>query len=187
MYISNLFKYFKRVLKHKYYVGKFCFISGLYWQGITHDLSKFSSEEFISSAKYWGNKSPIEIEKRKLGYSYAWLHHKGRNKHHYEYWQDNFDNGRTPIKMPVKYVKEMICDWFGAQIAYNGTFSYEKQFNWYLENKYKKCAMHEDTQELVYCILNTMKEEKSFDILKNKQRLDKYLQFYNKNHNYNFK
>lgn len=55
------------------------------------------------------------------------MHHKGRNKHHYEYWQDNFDNGGNPIEMPMKYKKEMLCDYLGAGRAYHGkSFDFAK-------------------------------------------------------------
>ena len=55
-------------------------------------------------AKYYqGNRSPNEIERREKGYSAAWLHHKGRNKHHLEYWIDyspEGDHALAGMKMP---------------------------------------------------------------------------------------
>ena len=55
------FKHFKTVMRHKYEVFKQCAACGLIWQGITHDLSKFSRVEFIPSAKYFqGTKNPLE-------------------------------------------------------------------------------------------------------------------------------
>ena len=68
---------------HKYLVMKECFEVGLYKQGLLHDMSKYSPTEFIESSKYYtGKHSPISEAKRENGYSKAWLHHKGRNKHH---------------------------------------------------------------------------------------------------------
>ena len=82
----------------------------MYWRGLTHDLSKFSPTEFFESVKYYnGSRSPIELCKEKNSYSKAWLHHKGRNDHHYEYWQGDFDSGINHIKMPYKSFCEMIC------------------------------------------------------------------------------
>ena len=59
-----ILKHLKTVLIHKWYVFKECVSCGIIWQGIIHDLSKFSFTEFISSAKYFqGNRSPINAEK----------------------------------------------------------------------------------------------------------------------------
>ena len=110
--MSKYFKHLKTVLKHKAIVFKLMFKCGYGWQGFCHDLSKFGITEFISSAKHFqGNKSPIEKEKEEIGYSKAWLHHKGHNKHHWEYWTDFDNNGNIIVnKIPYKYVVEMVCD-----------------------------------------------------------------------------
>lgn len=86
--LKNAVKHLKTIVTHKYYVGKYCFKAGLYVQGILHDLSKFSPTEFWESVQYFqGTRSPIDACKEENGYSNAWLHHKGHNKHHYEFWQ----------------------------------------------------------------------------------------------------
>lgn len=113
-------RHFNTITKHKWEVMKACFKCGLYWQGIVHDLSKYSFAEFFSSAKYFqGNSSPIDAEKSEKGYSYAWLHHRGRNPHHWEYWIDNLSQGGKAVVIPYKYCMEMICDWIGAGKVYN--------------------------------------------------------------------
>ena len=90
----KIWKHLIRILRHKFWVAKYCFKLGLYWRGITHDMSKFSPVEFLESVKYYnGNSSPIVECKRINGYSKAWMHHKGRNDHHYEYWIDKLDEG----------------------------------------------------------------------------------------------
>ena len=95
-------------------VARHCFKVGMYWQGLTHDLSKYSPSEFWQGVKYYqGYRSPNNAEREDKGYSAAWLHHKGRNKHHYEYWIDYSTGpvkGMTGMKMPLKYVNEMIMD-----------------------------------------------------------------------------
>ena len=64
---------------------KECFKIGLYKQGLTHDLSKYSPTEFLVGYKYYqGNRSPNNAEREETGVSKAWLHHKGRNRHHFE-------------------------------------------------------------------------------------------------------
>jgi hypothetical protein len=155
--MNKYIKHFKVITKHKWEVMKACFHAKLYWQGITHDLSKYSLIEFFSSAKYFqGNKSPIDAEKELTGYSIAWQHHKGRNPHHWEYWIDNLYKGGTPIKMPEKYLKEMICDWIGAGKVYN------KNNNWtqkeplnFLNKKIanKEIVLHPETQNKLIEIL----------------------------------
>lgn len=113
-------KHLKVVLLHKWYVGTECFRCGLYWQGIVHDLSKFSPTEFVESAKYFqGDSSPTIASHEANGYSKAWLHHKGRNKNHWEYWTDFYDGEAKPIEIPMRYIAEMACDMVGAGKAYN--------------------------------------------------------------------
>ena len=82
-------RHFKTITTHRILVMQGCFKMGLYWQGLTHDLSKYSPTEFMTGVRYYqGNKSPNAAEREEKGYSEAWLHHKGRNRHHYEYWTD---------------------------------------------------------------------------------------------------
>ena len=100
-----------------------CFRVGLYWRGLVHDLSKYSPSEFITGAKYYqGTRSPNSRERELVGYSTAWMHHKGRNKHHYEYWTDLDLKTRTykPVEMPRKYFIEMVMDRIAACKTYHG-------------------------------------------------------------------
>lgn len=118
-------KHFKTITYHKYLVMQGCFKVGLYKQGLLHDLSKYSPSEFIVGAKYYqGNRSPNNAEREDIGYSSAWLHHKGRNKHHYEYWIDysskNIPGGMLPAPMPDRYIVEMFMDRIAACKVYHG-------------------------------------------------------------------
>ena len=77
------------VTRHRRLVRSYCLKLGLVWQGLTHDLSKFSPVEFWRGCKYYqGWRSPNDQERLENGVSLAWLHHKGRNRHHFEYWID---------------------------------------------------------------------------------------------------
>ena len=119
----KLINHLKTINKHKYYVTMLCFKCGLYKQGLLHDLSKYSPTELKTGAKYWvGTRSPNSIERETIGYSSAWLHHKGRNRHHYEYWIDysiNPTGGKlVGMKMPKKYVAEMVIDRISASKNY---------------------------------------------------------------------
>ncbi len=154
--VSNIIKHFKTICKHKYYVGKYCFMAGIPWRGIKHDMSKFSPTEFFESVKYYqGTRSPIDACKEANGYSKAWQHHKGRNTHHYEYWQDNFDNGGTPLKMPFKDAVELVCDYLGAGRAYHGdeNFTYADEYEWWQNKKAKPLAMHPHTKTFIEKVL----------------------------------
>ena len=121
--MNNFTKFFKHlalVNRHKWYVFKAACEGGIPVRGFFHDMSKFSPAEFFSSVKYYtGDKSPIDNEKEAKGYSYAWLHHRGRNPHHWEYWIDNLSSGGEALLIPNKFIKEMICDWIGSGKAYN--------------------------------------------------------------------
>ncbi len=119
MYISNFFKHLHRVNKHKWLVFKLCLKAGVPFRGLMHDLSKYSPSEFFESVKYFNERSPISKSKKINGYSKAWLHHKGRNKHHFEYWYD-FNTELKTALIPYKYTVEMICDTLAASMVYNG-------------------------------------------------------------------
>ena len=79
----KVFAHFCTITKHKKLVLKECFRVGLYKQGLLHDMSKYSWTEFRVGCRYYqGTRSPNNAEREEKGYSSAWLHHKGRNKHH---------------------------------------------------------------------------------------------------------
>lgn len=119
--IKNIFLHLNTVNKHRWMVFKLAYKAGIPWRGFVHDLSKYSPTEFWNSVKYYqgGKRSPILIQRNEEGYSDVWLHHKGRNKHHPEYWFDNDAKDKTPV-MPYKYTVEMICDKLSASITYQG-------------------------------------------------------------------
>lgn len=118
--MSNPIKHLKTITKHRHEVFKLCVKCGIPWQGLIHDLSKYSPSEFLPSIHYWtGKMSPIDVEIDKKGYSEAWLHHKGRNKHHYKYWLDPV-HCKAPVNMPKKYLVEMFCDRVAASKVYKG-------------------------------------------------------------------
>lgn len=170
--MNKFFGHLKTVIKHKRWVGHYCFMCGLYWQGITHDLSKFSITEFGESVKYYtGTRSPIDVCKEQTGYSEAWQHHKGRNKHHYEYWTDNYDKGTTNIKMPWKYALEMVCDYLGAGRAYKGKdFSMKYEYDWW-QTKREIAFLHKDTKWIIDILFDKMKRNGIEKVLKDKALL----------------
>lgn len=139
-YMKNIRAHFITVTEHRKLVREGCFRVGLYYQGLTHDLSKFSPGEFLVGVKYYqGFRSPNNAEREKRGYSSAWLHHKGCNKHHYEYWLDYSSTvlkGFVPARMPNRYIAEMYMDRVAASKTYNKE-KYENDFplNYFLKGK----------------------------------------------------
>jgi len=118
--LRGFFGHLHTVNKHRFLVFKLCCRVGIPFQGLVHDLSKYSPEEFFEGVRYYqGTYSPIRNCKNVNGYSRAWLHHKGRNKHHYEYWYDYSLSNPTPV-MPFKYFLELICDSMAAGMTYQG-------------------------------------------------------------------
>lgn len=119
-------RHLKTINEHRRLVRRYCFKIGLYRQGLMHDLSKYSPAEFIPGAKYYtGKGSPIARERKDKGISRAWLHHKGKNRHHPEHWIDYVvdDEGKVgfgPNPMPLRYIAEMFCDSIAASRVYLG-------------------------------------------------------------------
>lgn len=148
-YIQKIFRHLKTINKHRRMVCKLCFKCGLYWQGLTHDLSKYSPVEFWNGVKFYtGTKSPHLGEREAYGYSKAWLHHKGRNKHHAEYWQDIRPNGYTEaIPMPTKFFAEMLCDRVAASMTYLGDKFTERAVLEYYRTHYDANQFHPATRE----------------------------------------
>ena len=156
----HVFKHFFTVTRHRHAVMRNCFKVGLVWQGLCHDLSKYSPSEFWAGAKYYqGNRSPQAKEREVLGYSPAWLHHKGRNKHHFEYWTDYVNGKRVVVKMPAKYFAEMICDRIAAcKIYLKGKYTQAAPLE-YFEQKTDKEGMNPSTCEDLRYFLTMLKEK----------------------------
>ena len=147
------------ITKHKVKVTLLCFRCGLIKQGILHDLSKYSWVEFSSGVKYFqGNRSPIDKEKEVLGYSNGWLHHKGRNKHHWEYWLDHGPNRIQALEMPKQYVIEMFCDRVAASMIYQKEmYTDASALNYYLAGK-EHVLIHPNTEALIMDMLTYLSE-----------------------------
>lgn len=157
------FKHFCTITKHKILVMKECFRVGLYRQGICHDLSKYSWTEFRVGCRYYqGTRSPNNAEREERGYSSAWLHHKGRNRHHYEYWIDYRLDGSgtlTGMKMPVRYVVEMFLDRIAASKVYRGSEYTDRDPLEYYEKGKAGALMHPETRKLLEKLLFMLAEE----------------------------
>ena len=184
--VSNFFKHIKLVSKHKWLVFKFSVKLGIPFRGLMHDLSKFSYDEFWESVKYYDGKvSPITKCKQENGYSKAWLHHKGRNKHHVQYWVDLGTKGVAPV-IPYKYVVEMICDKLSASITYNGkNWTNSSEYEYWVKEK-KRIIVNPKIENFLEEVFLNLKEnglEKILDkkylkeTYKNRRKISKYCSF----------
>lgn len=166
MSLIKAWKHFKTITYHKYLVMQGCFKVGLYKQGLLHDLSKYSPAEFIVGAKYYqGDRSPNSAEREDIGYSSSWLHHKGRNKHHYEYWIDyscrGIPGGMLPAPMPDKYIVEMLMDRIAACKVYHGKkYTCKDPLAYYESGKeLAPLLLHEKTRKKLERMLNMLAEK----------------------------
>ena len=153
----------KTVNHHRALVRKYCFRLGLYWQGLTHDLSKYTPSEFIPGIKYYqGDRSPNDAQRRNCGYSSSWMHHQGRNRHHFEYWTDYSTSGIgiDGVEMPKKYVAEMFCDRLAASKVYRGKdFDPGDPYKFFLRGKERRLLLHPNTEALLEVILTKLRDE----------------------------
>ncbi len=162
--IKNGIHHFSTITRHKLLVGKLCFRCGLYRQGLMHDLSKYGPSEFLVGVKYYqGDRSPNDAEREAKGVTTAWLHHKGRNKHHLEYWVD-YDvtrkvPGMTGMKMPDNYIVEMFCDRIAASKIYKGNDYTDSSALEYYSHGKGKVMLHPYTKEKLELLLNKLAEE----------------------------
>ena len=166
-------EHLKTINRHKKYVMELCFKLGLYRQGLMHDMSKYSPTEFLVGARYYqGTRSPNAAEREDRGYTSAWLHHKGRNKHHLEYWIDyalGDEGAMEGMKMPLKYVVEMFCDRVAASKNYRGKdYKDSDAYDYYMKSK-SHYIIHPETAELLEKMLAYLKdngEEKTLEYIK---------------------
>ena len=155
-------QHFKTITWHRWLVRQGCFRVGLYWQGLTHDLSKYSPVEFWNGARYYqGTKSPNTAERDDKGFSEAWMHHKGRNRHHYEYWTDMNRQARDykAIPMPRKYLVEMVMDRRAACMTYQGKNYKPDSALIYFDRSLEKDLMHPKTNKELRHILVMLAEK----------------------------
>lgn len=160
--MGKAWSHFKTITYHKYLVAGGCFRVGLYRQGLLHDMSKYGFTEFLVGARYYqGNRSPNDAEREEKGYSGAWLHHKGRNRHHYEYWIDyNQDGKMVPCPMPDRYIAEMIMDRIAASKVYEGkNYTDASPLDYYSRGGNVNTPMHEYTRTVLERMLKMLAEE----------------------------
>ena len=179
MSIKNLIGHFSTITRHRHEVIKNSAKIGILFQGLRHDLSKYSPSEFFQGVKYYkGTRSPNDGARSDIGYSSAWMHHKGRNKHHFEYWTDYNSVTRrvTPVKMPLKYVAEMFCDRVAASKIYMKDAYTDASPLEYFERGRAVRDIHPETSALIEHFLVTLAQ-------KGEREAFAYIKKYLKEHN----
>ena len=177
----HVFKHLHTINKHRWYVIRHCRRAGIFFGGLRHDLSKYSPTEFIPGIRYYqGTRSPNERERELFGYSEAWMHHKGRNKHHFEYWNDlNTETKRyEPVPMPMRYLKEMFCDRVAASKIYRGkeyTDSYPLE---YFKRGNAREKMHKSTADMLESWLVMLAERGEKETFRHIKRISNKLKRY---------
>jgi len=160
--MRSAWKHFCTITKHRNLVMKHCFQVGLYRRGLLHDLSKYGWTEFrVGMAYYQGTRSPNAAEREELGYSTAWMHHKGRNKHHFEYWTDLLPGTKEygPVPMPTEYLVEMVMDRIAACKVYKGAKYHDGDALAYLNQARDTALMHPETTSKLRYLLAMLKEK----------------------------
>ncbi len=158
----NFFGHLRTVCSHRHCVIKHCFKAGIPMRGLLHDLSKFSPTEFIPGVRYYlGTRSPNEAEREDKGFSTAWMHHKGRNRHHFEYWTDYRPETKRiePVKMPLVFIKEMFCDRVAASKIYQGkNYTNSHPYEYFLRGKPNR-VIHKESSDLLEKLLIMLRDK----------------------------
>ncbi len=160
--MGRIWGHFKTITWHRWLVLQHCFQVGMIWRGLVHDLSKYSWTEFRVGVAYYqdGVRSPNAAEREAEGYSTAWIHHKGRNKHHFEYWTDLNLKTRVyePVPMPTKYLVEMVMDRIAACKVYKGGDYHDGSALEYLNKARETASLHPDTLKKLRFLLTMLQD-----------------------------
>ncbi len=175
--MRKFFGHLFTVIKHRQKVIKHCAKAGILYRGLLHDLSKYSPTEFFLGVKnFIGTKSPNEGERATKGYSDAWMHHKGRNRHHFEYWTDYNPETKLPepVKMPIVFVKEMFCDRVAASKVYQGKNYTDAHPLKYFEGGKSRRKINQETSDLIESWLIMLKEKGENETFRHIKSIKKY-------------
>ncbi len=176
--IKNAWGHFVTITNHRHAVIAHAFKAGIVWRGLLHDLSKYTPTEFSKGVRFFtdGKRSPNEGERNEYGYSIAWMHHKGRNRHHFEYWVDYNPKSKLvePVKMPIVFVKEMFCDRVAASKIYQKeNYNESHPLEYFLRAKGRR-IIHAETSDLLESWLVMLKEKGENETFKHIRSLNDY-------------
>jgi hypothetical protein len=152
MGIRRHLAYLRYIARHKFYV----LVAGRHlgvplWLLLVHDASKFSRAEWFPYAATFYNPDGSRTYTPTAAFDVAWLHHQHANKHHWQHWLLLNDNrSAATLRMPSRYVLEMVADWAGAGRAITGRWELAE---WYAKNR-DKITLHADTRAAVEALLH---------------------------------
>ena len=114
------------------------------------------------------------MRRERDGLSTSWIHHYGRNKHHFEHWVDygiHCDTVIHGVPMPRKYIAEMVVDRISASRNYHpDTYTDEaplaKYHFFFLHSKEKLWFVHEDTNRDLEFLLRMLADRGEKETLK---------------------
>ena len=175
--MRKFFGHLNTVMKHRRKVIYHCAKVGILRRGLLHDLSKYSPTEFFEGVRHFtGKRSPNEGERALKGYSSAWMHHKGRNRHHFEYWTDYSPETKqvSPVKMPIVFVKEMFCDRVAASKVYQGKSYTDAHPYEYFERGKARRKINQQTSDLLESWLIMLKEKGEKETFRHIKSVKKY-------------
>ena len=161
-FFERFWGHLKTITRHRHKVIAHCAKAGILWQGLRHDLSKYGIMEFSEGVRFFdGTHSPTEDERKTYGYSLAWMHHKGRNRHHWEYWTDydTTKNCYVAMPMPRRFLAEMICDRLAASKIYKGKAYTDASPLEYLQHGKMHDSMHPETLRVLTEFLTQLRDE----------------------------
>jgi len=177
---KNFRGHLRTVNQHRKMVLKHCIKAGIPIRGLLHDLSKYSPTEFIPGVLYFqGNRSPNEKEREISGYSKAWTHHKGRNRHHFEYWTDYsiVTKKMEAVPMPDIFIFEMFCDRVAASKIYNKEkYTNDMPLDYFLRARPKRLIADDTARKLEFLLtmLRDRGEDYTFRYIRRQVRKKKY-------------
>ena len=117
---------------------------------LQHDMSKYQGDEFYGYCNHW---YPCEGYTDDSSYDEAWMLHKHRNPHHWQYWVTLHDDGSVyPLDMNFKSVCNMLCDWSSFQYTEDGGTAKD----WY-ESEGSSMILSDNTRATVERILRLCK------------------------------
>lgn len=179
--IKNIWGHFCTITRHRHKVIAHCAKAGILWQGLRHDLSKYTPTEFMAGVRFYqnGTRSPNEAEREHMGYSAAWIHHKGRNRHHFEHWTDYDPVTKviSPVRMPIRCVIEMFCDRVAASKIYKGaSYTDEMPLQYFMGAKHRR-IIQKDSSALLEHLLTMLRdkgEKETFKYIRSIRNMKNY-------------
>ena len=125
-----------------------------------HDASKFTEAEYAPYARWFFTKSQfpnddiaVLFPSLRVEFQKAWIHHVHANSHHWSHWVLPLANRKVEaLQMPEDDILEMVADWMGASLAYEGQWGMTR----WLTSNYKGVVLHKASRKTLNGILKDL-------------------------------